>query len=261
MYFTKEYITGMPLDLRRHTLGVINQPIVDYFMYDYDFINFIKPYYMGLSLSYDDVCKESKLFFTFFLATISNSKKILDGFYRGLVLLYNTSLKDMELFIDEEGRYILRIDEKGSRAKSKDGKGNAIAFITDENFVMFCEVVLEMCCFEKPEKPTELKGDPELVKRFKQKQREYYQKRKVDNSMLFENVVREVMYFRQINSYDEVRNKTIWWLRDCYMVETLRSSEQKQWQMASGGKFSPKKIKSWQKLTKLNKTENLRKDD
>ena len=50
-----------------------------------------------------------------------------------------------------------------------------------------------------------------------------------------------------------MRNKTIWWLRDCYSVETLRSSEQKQWQMASGGKYSPKKIKSWQKITKLKK--------
>ena len=46
-------------------------------------------------------------------------------------------------------------------------------------------------------------------------------------------------------SYEEMRNKTIWWLRDCYSVEALRSSEQKQWQMASGGKYSPKKIKSW----------------
>ena len=71
--------------------------------------------------------------------------------------------------------------------------------------------------------------------------------------MLFENVVREIMYFRNINSYEEIRNKTTWWLRDCYSVESLRNSEQKQWQMASGGKYSPKKIKSWQKLTKLKK--------
>lgn len=36
-----------------------------------------------------------------------------------------------------------------------------------------------MSHFEEPQKPTELKGDPELVKRFKQKQREYYQKGKL----------------------------------------------------------------------------------
>jgi hypothetical protein len=253
MYFTKEYITGVPLDLKKYTLGIIKQPIVDYFMYDYDFIDFIKPYYMGLSLSYDEVCEESKLFFTIFLEMMNKSKKILNDFYRGLTLLYDTSLEDMGFFQDEEKRYILRIDEKGSRKENKDGIGNPIAFITDENFVILCKIILEMSHFEEPQKPTELKGDPELVKRFKQKQREYYQKRKVDNSILFENVVREVMYFRNINSYEEIRNKTIWWLRDCYSVEALRSSEQKQWQMASGGKYSPKKIKSWQKITKLKK--------
>ena len=77
----------------------------------------------------------------------------------------------MEFFQDEEKRYVLRIDEKGSRKENKDGIGNPIAFITDENFVILCKIILEMSHFEEPQKPTELKGDPELVKRFKQTKR------------------------------------------------------------------------------------------
>ena len=64
MYFTKEYVTGQPLNLKKYTLGYINQPIVDYFMYDYDFIDFIKPYYMGITLSYDELCKKNKFYFS-----------------------------------------------------------------------------------------------------------------------------------------------------------------------------------------------------
>ena len=29
MYFTKEYVTGIPLDLKKYTLGIIKQPNVD----------------------------------------------------------------------------------------------------------------------------------------------------------------------------------------------------------------------------------------
>lgn len=250
-YFTKEYITGKPLDLKKYTLGVIKQPIVDDFMYDYDFIDFIKPYYLGITLSYDDVSKETKLYFAYFLQSIKESKKIMNSFYKSLALIYDTTFDDMEFFEDENKRIILRINERGSTKENKDK--NALSFITDDNFLVLCEVVLEMCLFEKPKEQKELQGDPKLVKRFKQKQREYFQKVKKDDSMLFENVVREVMYFQHIHSYEDIKNTTVWWIRDAYAVETLRSSERKQWQMASSGKYSPKKIKSWQKITKLKK--------
>lgn len=251
MYFTKEYITGKPLDLKKYTLGYIKQPIIDYFMYDYNFIDFIKPYYMGITLSYDDISKDSKLYFSYFLQAMGESNGIMNSFYKGLTLIYDTSFDDMEFFKDKEGNIVLRIDRKDTK-KDKD-KGEALAFISDENFLVLCEVVLEMCLFEKPKEEGELKGDPELVKRFKEQQRKYFQNKKNEDNILFENMVREVMYFQGIHSYDDIKDTTIWWLRDAYSVETLRNSESKQWQMASGGRYSPKKIKSWQKITKIKK--------
>lgn len=251
MYFTKEYITGQPLNLKKYILGQIKQPIIDYFMYDYDFIDFIKPYYMGITLSYDKLCEENKFYFNYFLQVMNESRIIMNSFYRGLTLLYDTSLEDMGLFKDEEGNIILRIDEKGTRKENE--PGNALAFISDDNFLVLCEVVLEMCLFEKPQKEREIKGDPKLVERFKEQRKKYLQNKKNEDGVLFENMVREIMYFKNIHSYDEIKDKTVWWLRDSYSVETLRQSEVKQWQMVSGGKLSPKKIKSWQKITKLKK--------
>ena len=209
---------------------------------------------MGITLSYDELCKKNKFYFSYFLQIMNESKLIMNSFYKGLTLLYNTSLEDMEFFKDEDGgdKIILRIDEKGTRKKEGE-HGNPLAFISDDNFLVLCEVVLEMCLFEKPKEEGEIKGDPKLVERFKEQRRKYLQSRKNDDGILFENMVREIMYLQNIRSYEEIKNTTVWWLRDAYSVETLRVSEEKQWKMASGGKYSPKKIKSWQKITKLKK--------
>lgn len=247
MYFTKEYITGMPLNLKKHLLGTIKQPIVDYFMYDYDFIDFIKPYYMGMTLSFENEIKKEGIYFTYFLKMMENEPKIMNSFYHSLTLLYETTLDDIKFFEDKDEGLVLMINKKdGDETKP-------VAFISDKNFIVLCEIVLEMCNFEKPQPEGEIKGDAELVERFKEKRREYFKNKKNEDGILFENIVRDVMIFKNILFYDDIKNLTIWKLRDYYTVECIKDSDWKQWLMVGNGKMKAKQIKSWQQITKLKK--------
>ena len=52
---------------------------------------------------------------------------------------------------------------------------------------------------------------------------------------------------------DDIKDLTIWKLRDYYTVECIKDSDWKQWLMVGNGKMKAKQIKSWQQITKLKK--------
>lgn len=248
MFFTKEYVTGIPLNLKKHTLGYLKQPIVDDFMYDFNFIDFIKPYYVGMVLSYEKVVKEEGIPFSYFLSALKKDKKMMDFFYKGLTIIYETTVDGLNYFNDEDDGVVLIVGKE-----DENGEYEPVSFISDRNFILLCEVVLEMCSFDKPKEEGEIQGDPEKVKRFKEQQRKFFQNKKSEDDMLFENMVRETMHFEKIINYDDIKNMTIWKLRDIYKVDCMEKNEHTAWQLASGGRYDTKQIKSWQKLTKLKK--------
>lgn len=247
--FTKEYITGIKLNLKSYNLGEIKQPIVDDFMYDYDFIDFVKPYYTGMSLSYDENIKSKKAIFLYFLISLETNNEMAYNFYKGLELLYEVAKEDFAIVEDEIEGVSLIINKK-----SLDNNLIPIAFISESNFVLLCEVVLEMCKFEKPPVPRKVVGDPKLIERYNKMEREYNSKNPNKDEVLFENIVREVMIIKNVLYYKDIKCITVWQLRDIYITEDLRDVEDKQFTLVSNGRTKSKqKLKSWKKETKLKK--------
>ena len=80
----------------------------------------------------------------------------------------------------------------------------------------------------------------------------YEAKHKKDNTILFENMVRDVMYYRKI-TYDQIKSWTVFQIKDAYIVECLREQEEREWLLVSSGnyKIDIKEIKHWKDVTKL----------
>lgn len=239
MLYTKEYLTGNDIDLRKYNLGIINQLKVDDFMKDYDLIDFVKPFYMEQSLDLKDEIHDSGLHWSYYLMMSSDENRLLDLLLDSLKFLYKTDdLKPVSF--GEDIKLIIKKDNK------------PIAFIDDSNFNILCKVMLEMCYFEKPEPEKEVKGDTELVKIAKEMERKYNQKNKDKNVIVFEEMVRQVMHYRKL-TYNHVKDWTIWFLKDVYTVECLNESSDKQYLMFTNSnmKVDLEKVKRWQDETKL----------
>ena len=169
----------------------------------------------------------------------SDENKLLDLLLNSLKFLYKTDdLKPVSFHKDI--KLIIKKDTK------------PIAFIDDSNFDILCKVMLEMCYFEKPEPEKEVKGDTELVKIAKEMERKYNQKNKDKSVMVFEEMVRQVMHYRKL-TYNDIKNWTIWFLKDVYTVECLSESSDKQYLMFTNSnmKVDLKNVKRWQDETKL----------
>lgn len=244
--FTKEYVTGANLNLKEYNLGIIKQPLVDDFMYDYNFIDFVRPYYIGINLSFDKGIRDSNRLFPTFLYTLSTNKNLYDAFNIGLTMIYETDLENIKMFENEEEGVVILINKKYNNELKP------FAFISNSNFLLLCNTVLEMCSFEKPTPPKEVVGDPEAIERFNRKEREYFAKYGKDE-VLFENTVREVMHMKNILYYRDIKDITVWQLRDLHTVESLRENEKKHFMLLCNGKSKDKKIKSWKKETRLKK--------
>lgn len=239
MLYTKEYLSGNDIDLRKYNLGVIKQLKVDDFMKDYDLIDFVKPFYMEQSLDLKDEIHDSGMQWSYYLMMSSNENELLNLLLNSLRILYRTECLDIKSF-DEDVKLIIKKDNK------------PIAFIDDSNFDILCKVMLEMCYFEKPAPEKEVKGDTELVKIAKEMERKYNQKNKDKNTMVFEEMVRQVMHYRKL-TYNDIKDWTIWFLKDVYAVECLSDTSDKQYLMFTNSnmKVDLKNVKRWQDETKL----------
>ena len=68
MLYTKQYLTGNDIDLSKYNLDVVRQIRVDEFMndYEYDLVDFVRPFYLEQSLDLNEEIRENKVHFTYF---------------------------------------------------------------------------------------------------------------------------------------------------------------------------------------------------
>lgn len=240
MRYSKECISGKPLDLKKYGLYIVNQPCVDDFMSEYDLSDFIKPFYIlkWLVVQNEEI---NKIPFTYYIVMSTKDNTIYNDLIKSLRLLYDT--KEIELISDEDDyKLLIKKDKK------------PIAVLDDSNFNVFSEIILEICKCDLPKKENkpQIKGDPEMVKRVLEERAKYEAKHKKDNTILFENMVRDVMYYRKI-TYDQIKSWTVFQIKDAYIVECLREQEEREWLLVSSGnyKIDIKTIKHWKDVTKL----------
>lgn len=251
MLYTKQYLTGNDIDLSKYNLGVVRQIKVDEFMhdYEYDLIDFVRPFYLEQSLDLNEDIRKNKVHFTYFYLLSQEDEKIMQELIKSLIFLYR--LNDER---DDDGNYknikLCSIDDKLVLILKKDN--NPIAFIDDSNFNILSQVMLEMCHFDKPEPEKEVKGDPELIEKMKKARKRYEEKHGKKNSMPFEELVRQAMYVRRL-TYDEIKHWTIWQVKDVYIVESLMESSDKTYLLATNpyAGIDLKKNKNWKNETKL----------
>ncbi|WP_312286753.1 hypothetical protein [Terrisporobacter sp.] len=251
MLFTKEYLTGRNIDLSKYNLGIIRQIRVDEFMngYDYDLIDFVKPFYLEQSLDLNKDISENQVHFTYFYLLSQEDDKILQELIKSLIFLYQ--LDDTK---DNNGNYeniiLFSTDDRLVLILKKDGE--PFAFIDDSNFNILSQVMLEMCYFDKPEPEPETKGDPELIEKMKKRRMEYEKKHNKKKSIQFEEIVRQVMYARGL-IYNDIKNWTIWQVKDVHVVECLKESSDKSYLLATNpySGMNLKEVKNWKYETKL----------
>lgn len=241
MRYAKECVSGKPLNLKKYNLHIVRQPQIDDFMSDYDLSNFIKPFYVIKWLVQQD--KEIlKIPFTYYIVMSTKDTELYSDLIKALKLLYDT--KEIKLITDEDN-YKLLI--------KKDNE--PIAILDDSNFDVFSEIILEICKCELPkiEKKPEIKGDPDKVKRVLEERAKYEAKHRKDNTISFECMVHDVMHYRRI-TYKDIKDWTIFQIKDTYLVECLREQEDRQWLLVSSGnyKIDIKEIKHWKDVTKIN---------
>lgn len=240
MRYSKECVSGKPLNLKEYGLYIIRQPIIDDFMSEYDLSDFIKPFYImkWLVVQNEEI---DKFPFTYYIVMSTKDNTLYNDLIKSLRLLYDT--KEIELVSDEDDyKLLIKKDKK------------PIAVLDDSNFNVFSEIILEICKYDLPKKENkpQIKGDPEKVKRVLEERAKYEAKHKKDNTILFENMVRDVMYYRKI-TYDQIKSWTVFQIKDAYIVECLREQEEREWLLVSSGnyKIDIKEIKHWKDVTKL----------
>lgn len=255
MLYTKEYLTGRDIDLSKYNLGVIRQIRIDEFMigYDYELSDFVKPFYLEQSLGLNEDISSNKVHFTYFYALSQQDENIMQELIKSLIFLYDLKIKknkDGTLKNIKEHISIANVNNDLFLIIKKDDQ--PYAFINDENFNILSQVVLEMCQFDKPQPEQKPKGDPELIEKMNKRRREYEKKHARKNSMLFEEMVRQVMYIRKI-TYDEIKNWTIWQVKNVFVAECLLENSDKTYLLATNpyAGIDLSKNKNWKNETKL----------
>lgn len=253
MLYPKKYLSGNDIDLSKYNLDKVRQIKVHEFMEDYDLIDFVKPFYLEQSLDLNEEIKKNKMHFTCYYLLSQEDNRIIGELIKSLDFLYQLDIK-----VDEVGNYI-NLENHVSIANVEDNlvlilkrNNQPFAFIDDSNFNILSQVILEMCHFDKPKPEKEVKGDPELIEKMKKAREKYEKKHGSKNSTSFEEVVRQVMYMRKI-TFNEIKDWTIWQLKDVYIVETLMESSNLHYLLASNPNYSIdlKTIQDWKKITKL----------
>ena len=238
MLFTKELISGKDIDLTKYNLGIIKQPTVDMFMGNLEIHEFMKPFYFERILKVNKALVEELPFTTCLMVGRESNigKLIIDS----LMVLYGTN----EINYNEDLNTILIKKDK-----------KPIAYINDENYDMLCETLLYVFYFDEPKpskKEQEYEGDPELiaiVKEMEEQQRKKEREKAEKEAVHFEEYVRRVMHLKNC-SYEEIKDLTIFQLKDSYYSLTSKEADQYTWMMICAG-ADIKNPKSWQEKTKI----------
>ena len=93
MLYTKQLISGRDINMKEHLLGVIKQPIVDNFMGEYEFQDFLEVFYLEQTYNVEGLFKDMNKPFTYFLAIAYQEPKVLNSLNRALCLLYDINPK------------------------------------------------------------------------------------------------------------------------------------------------------------------------
>lgn len=253
MLYPKKYLSGDDIDLSKYNLGKVRQIKVHEFMEDYDLIDFVKPFYLEQSLDLNEEIRNNKVHFTYFYLLSQEDTRIMSELIKSLDFLYQLNID-----VDKTGNYInpeeyisiANVENNLVLILKKDKQ--PFAFIDNSNFDILGKVILEMCHFDKPKPEKEVKGDPELIEKMRKAREKYEKKHGSKNSTSFEELVRQVMYMRKI-TFDEIKDWTIWQVKDVYVVETLMEVSNLNYLLASNSNYSVdlKNIKDWKKITKL----------
>ena len=138
MRYSKECVSGKPLNLKEYGLYIIRQPIIDDFMSEYDLSDFIKPFYImkWLVVQNEEI---NKFPFTYYIVMSTKDNTLYNDLIKSLRLLYDT--KEIELVSDEDDyKLLIKKDKK------------PIAVLDDSNFNVFSEIILEICKCDLPKK-------------------------------------------------------------------------------------------------------------
>lgn len=255
--FTKECISGKDINLKKYNLNIIRQPQIDDFMSDYELSDFIKPFYLTKWL-----IKQNEEFIdiplTYYVVMGTRDISVYNDLIKSLKLLYRIEdlIGEEKLSIDKRTNSIKLINDEQNCTLiiRKDGKN--IAVVDDKNFEMLCDTILEICQCDTPEKEKKavIKGDPEKVKKILEGRAKAAAKKREQNSVLFEEMVRNVIHYR-LTDYNNIKNWTIFQLKDAYKVECLREQEKNQWLLFSSGNFKMKssELIHWTEETKIKK--------
>ena len=238
MLFTKELISGKDIDLTKYNLGIIKQPTVDMFMGNLEVHEFMKPFYFERILKVNKALVEELPFTTCLMVGRESNigKLIIDS----LMVLYGTN----EINYNEDLNTILIKKDK-----------KPIAYINDENYDMLCETLLYVFYFDEPkpsEKEQKYEGDPELiaiVKEMEEQQRKKEREKAEKETVHFEEYVRRVIHLKNC-SYDEIKDLTIFQLKDSYYTLIAKETDQYTWMMICAG-ADIKHPKFWQEKTKI----------
>ena len=237
MKYPKQLVSGKDINLSKYNLGIIRQPRVDDFMDDYDLQDFIKSFYIEQSWRVNGVFDDKDLPFTFFMIACGQNAEIGESLIKSLVLLYQTE----DFVISPTGDNILI---------KKDKKPHA--FIDNSNFDYLCEVVLEMCKYNKPKaekKEVVENPDKEIMELFEKHKKKKEEKDKKE-ATYFEEQVREVIHMRKC-SYNDVKDWTVFQLLDAYVTYNYIESNNLSLQSLITHGGDAKKIKSWADETKI----------
>jgi len=261
MLYTKQLISGRDINMKEHLLGIIKQPIVDDFMDDYEFQDFLEVFYLEQTYKVEGLFKDMDKPFTYFLAIAYQQPKVINSLNKALCLLYDINPKILynEEFAKKHEDKIQLIDFGDGVFKIKIIKNNndkGFAWIGDENFDYLCQVVLNICYCDtpKPKKKEQYETkDKDILKEF-EKQKNKWNKKREKEATSYEEIVREVIHMKG-GTYNEIKDMTIFQLQDTYRTYIYMDTEMKQWMMMTNPlyKTEGKNNKSWREETKISK--------
>ena len=261
MLYTKQLISGRDINMKEHLLGVIRQPIVDDFMGEYEFQDFLEVFYLEQTYNVEGLFGDMNKPFTYFLAIAYQEPKVLNSLNRALCLLYDINPKILydEKFAKTHEDKIQLIDFGEGIYKIKIIKNNntkGFAWIGDENFDYLSKVILNICYCDTPKPKKKEKydtKDKDILKEF-ERQENKWKKKKEKEATVYEEIVREVIHMTG-STYNEIKNMTIFQLQDTYRTNLYIDAERKQWMMMTNPlyKVEGKNNKTWREETKISR--------
>lgn len=210
----KFLISGNSIDLTKYKLGKIRQPrIIDFCNDEYDITNFIEPFFLEqIIIAKTPILKDKSLTLLLELDKKSESSdvKLTTRLFQALELIYVIDYKNIKCVTNEEGYHlIIKYDENEKSV-----------IIDDSNFDILCQVIIYMTKTIIPkEEKKEIKGNPETIKKFEERRKNYAKKHnKEESEFTIYDMVNEIIHLQNNIDYNNVLNWTIWQVRNTYEV-------------------------------------------